>query len=54
MRSKHSYQGLSISPRRIKGGHLQVEGDEEGKEKTRIVVVKWMERITRSNWTNTR
>ena len=32
MRIKHSYLGHSICLRRIKEGHLQVEGDEEGKE----------------------
>ena len=51
MRSKHSYLRISISSRRTKGGHLQVEGDVEGKEKTNIVVVKWMERRRRSNLT---
>ena len=40
MRSKHSYLGLSIIPRRIKGGHLKVEGEVEGMEKAKIVVVE--------------
>ena len=48
MRSKHSYLRLSISPRRTKGGYLQVEGDVEGREKAKIVVVKPMERRRRS------
>ena len=52
MRSKHSYLGHSKCPRRIKEGHLQVEGDEEEKEKAKIVVVKPMERRRGSNFTN--
>ena len=39
MRSKHSYIGHLIFLRRIKRAHLQAEGDEERKEKAKIVVM---------------
>ena len=54
MKRKHSNLGLSISPKGTKGGHLQVEGHEEEKEKAKIMM-KWMERRRRrSNLTNPR
>ena len=54
MRSKHSYLGNLICQRRIKRGHLQAEGDEERKEKAKIVVMIPMERRKKSNLTNPR
>ena len=54
MRSEHFYLGHLICLRRIKRGHLKVEGDEERKEKAKIVVVMPMERRKKSNLTNPR
>ena len=42
------------SPIRTKGVHLQIEEDMEGKEKAKIMVVKWMEKIRRSHLANPR
>ena len=54
MRNKQSYLGHLICLRRIKRGHLQAKGDEERKEKAKIVVMMPMERRKRSNLTNLR